>query len=297
MIRAFIGQLVATYVLRCLSLGVVSAERLAELEGNVRNGIVTDGSRTAHRWFAKWITDLTDEERATVIPIIQRHRDQIDEVWRTQIDEWDGVLGYLGSEEAVGHNISRWREFKMPGQLTVVRAATGRLPIYLEPELFLEEAHEWLGDAFQVKTSFMVTSVLLDYLHYNKHYSQEVRDWAGRSGRIMQKLDDLTPARTVVRGWFRANEAFIRAGRFENIVPGDELPAVAAQGENPGMRTIPLKGRGQDLTPTPSSDPKTFPPASRIDPHPSGGAATWAIIAVILAAILALYKWRFSARK
>jgi len=128
--------------------------------------------------------------------------------------------------------------------MEVQRADSGKVPLYYADELFLEEAPEWIrSDAPGVTTSVVVASFILGYLHYNKHYSPEVRDWAGRTERNLPTLgEDLSQYREVVRKWYRANEAYIRSEQYEKVMPGEELPPMPRDDET-GARRIELNSR------------------------------------------------------
>lgn len=225
----------------------VTDERREELRQRVENGELTDGFRTEQQYYAKWIMGLTIEERSALIPIVRQYRNHIPVSDPGSRADWNGLLAYLGDEAAMISNIEEWRRSGMY-RLEVERAESGQLPIFLEPELFLEEPHNGFGDTNALSKSFFAASVVLGYLHYNKHYSEDVRDWAGRTEHNRSERGDATPMRKVVRDWYRANERFIRANRYDKVKPGEELPPhhdyLEATG-NGGTPVMPAPGRMQ----------------------------------------------------
>lgn len=285
----------------CLSssfvYGKVTDERKEELRQLVKSGNLADGSRTEQQYYARWIMSLSTEERAALIPIVQQHRDKIHRSLAEWREEWNGLLAYLGDDEAMKANIDYWRRVMPTGSLTVIRAESGQLPIYLEPEIFLEEVHQGYGDTNAVSTSFMVASFVLGYLQYNRHYPQEVRDWAGRTHKSRQGFEDPTPMRNVTRAWYRANEAFIRAKQYDKVKLGEELPARANLSEKSGRVNGPsqpiLEGR-QDQNSAPKSAP--VPLAPEPDRKTPGNYVIFAIVSAVLAAVI-FFLWNRRSRK
>ncbi len=116
--------------------------------------------------------------------------------------------------------------------------------------MFLEETFEWLGtDNPHVKQSFGIAASIVGYLHFNKNYLQEVRDWAGRTERNARETQEWTLLRSVVRKWYRANEAYLRSEQYEKVKPGEEIPPLPSS-DPPGRRV---------MTFPPNAEPKASP--------------------------------------
>jgi hypothetical protein len=210
----------------------ISEASKQEIAKHVESGDYSGGARSEQQPFAVWIMAMTPEEKLWAIPLARKKRDFYDREEATYRqgastrEEWNGVLAYLGDDEALKAHVEYWKRNPYGVLIAVKRAASGKLPLYYADELFLDETFEVLGtDAPSVKISFQVASLIVGYLHYNRHYPQEVRDWAGRTDRnragVMQ---DMTTFRNVIRQWYRANEAFIRAEQYDKVIPGEELP-------------------------------------------------------------------------
>jgi len=243
----------------------IAESRKMEILKEVEADHLSDGSTSQENPFAAWIMDLTKEEKQWMIPTARKRRDHWDaeakavpEFGVAYRDDWNGLLAYLGDEDALRALIDRMRQ--SGGGLQVDHAASGRVPVYLENELFLEETFEWLGtDAPQVKQSFGIAASIVGYLHFNKNYPQEVREWAGRTERNAKETQDWTLLRSVVRKWYRANEAFIRAEQYDDAKPGEEIPPLPRIGDT-GARRIDLR------PPVPESSRGPAPARAPADP-------------------------------
>ena len=110
----------------------VPAEKLKEFQRQIDAFNLWNGNFMEESFFAKWITDLTSEERAALIPMVQMHRDSVDRRMPDLREDWNGLLGYLGDEEAMRMSIDNWRKYRTPPQ--VANAESGQLPLFLEPD-------------------------------------------------------------------------------------------------------------------------------------------------------------------
>ncbi len=200
---------------------VVPEERISEFRKLINDFKLVDGPRTEENYFSKWIMNLNSDEKEALIPIVRQHRDRPGSVTR---EDWNGLLAYLGDEVAVKMNIDNSRNHG--AMLEVARAASGQVPVYLEPELFIQEVHKPGGGSWVMEESFSIAMYLLDYLEYNKNYPRAVRQWAARTVNTYDEAGDPDPTaiRRVTRDWYRANEKFIRAKAYEQVKVGEELP-------------------------------------------------------------------------
>ena len=281
-------------------LAEVPEARLNEMQALIKSNKVYDGNQSEQQPFSKWIMELNAEERAALIPVVRKFADKGPPYGEADKQEWYGLLAYLGDEQAMIANIDYWRRAMPTGSLTVERAESGQLPLYVEPELFREEIYE--GYANPATPSFLVADFILYYLHYNKYYPQEVRDWAGRTinNRVDNHRDtaDLTPIRRVVREWYRANEAFIRAKQYDKVKAGEELPPrpsllkESGLSENPPLPAISRR-QGRDIAPTPMPASSTTEPERK----PTANYAIYATVAAILGVIALFFRKRLLRRK
>jgi len=270
----------------------VTEDKLAEFKERVENRDLFDENSSDQRPYARWIMALSEAERAALIPIVQAHRDTRDLDSR---DEWNGLLAYLGDEEAARLNIENWRS-TWGHRLEVQYAETGQVPVFLEPELLRDE--KFIRPNFPGTPSFDAAVFLLYYLPYNKHYPQDVRDWAARAQRNMNLREDWTPVRKVVRDWYQANEAFIRAKQYDKVKAGEELPPRPSLLKESGLPESPPPPvintmQGRDVAPP-------QPPASSA-PEPerkaSGNYVLFAAISAVLAAIILFTGIRLARKK
>ncbi len=221
----------------------ISEARKREIMNDVEAGDYIGDSTSESQPFAPWIMSLSSEERRWVIPFARKKRDE----WTDSIvfrEAWNGVLAYLGDDDALRAHVAYSKANEYRQIITVQHAASGQVPLYFADGLFVEEPAEWTdSDGPMVPRSVRIASFILGYLHYNKHYSQEVRDWAGRTERNHPPLgEDLSQYREVVRKWYRANEAYIRSEEYEKVMPGEELPPMPRDDET-GARRIELNSR------------------------------------------------------
>ena len=286
----------------------VTEERKEEFRKLMQNYILTFGGRTESQYYGRWITELNTEERAALIPIVREHRDKVDSRMPALREDWNGVLAYLGDEEAMKENIEHWRNRPDEGfDLEVMRAESGQLPLYLEPELFINETHVAINNdaGYRVEKSFGIALGILDYLKYNKHYSQDVRDWASRTKRAWDHREDPTPLRRVTRDWYRANEAFIRAKEYDKVRPGEDLPPLPSTLNGVGLSIPPQpitdNMRHQDTAPTPKPriilKPTAAQPAVEPESHSSVNYALLVALFSLLTALAIIFRHRLIGNK
>ena len=288
-----------TFICTLAMLLLASAEvpdvRKEELRQLFKSRNLTDGNRTEQHFYADWILRLSAEERAFLIPIVQQQRTEALAFGERDQQHWNGLLAFLGDEEAMVANIEFWRG--TGGDFEVSRAESGQLPLYLEPELFLQEdAVEMASDTgVHFGKSFGIVKTLLDYVHYNKHYPQDVREWAGRTWKRHEGFMDPTPLRKVTREWYRANEAFIRAKQYDKVKLGEELPPLPRVLEEAGLTVPPpaIPNEMQGGNPAPKPKPAVALPPAEAESHSSVNYLIFAAASVLLAALTFFCRSRF----
>ena len=140
-------------------LAEITQARMNELQALVKAADIHGGNSSEQQPYANWIMELSAEERTALIPILQQRRDKIDPsvpAWR---ENWNGLLAYLGDEEAMIANIENWIRWGFP--LEVKHAESGQLPIYFEQELFRDEVYQGFGNP--TTRSFGISEFILDY--------------------------------------------------------------------------------------------------------------------------------------
>lgn len=292
------------FICHCLlnhSYAGVSVDKLKEFQRQIDAFHLTDG-RTPEQYYAKWIMDLSPEERAALLPIVRKERDSVHPLMPAMREEWNGLLAYLGDEEAMKMNIEDWRNHG--AHFEVARAESGQLPLFLEPELFIQEAHK-PGMGLRMRESFSVALLLLDYLAYNQNYPPAVRAWAARTESSFDyyRSDDPTPIRRVTRDWYRANEKLIRAKAYDQIKAGEELPPgrkpLLADGPPPSLPVIlpPDNNATQRQDRPIRPNPAVAAPPSESDRKPVRKYIAVAVSITILLAIAIFFQGRLCRRK
>jgi hypothetical protein len=278
-------------------LAELTETRKNELEALVKIGDMHGGNESDQQPFSDWVLRLSGEERAWLIPIARQHREQIHPSMQELRENWNGLLAYLGDDEAMKMNIENWRN-SFGARLEVNRAESGQLPLYFEPELFQEEVYN--GPYNRATPSFGVAEIILDYLHYNKHYPQEVRDWAGRTFRNGVEVGDKTPMRKVVRTWYRANEALIRAKQYDKVKSGEELPPRPALLEEAGLNAklqFRHSSGTKDRDTAPVLKATAGPTVSETERKPAGNYVILAAVTAVLAIVIFFFRNRLTQKK
>lgn len=86
--------------------------------------------------------------------------------------------------------------------------------------LFMEEEVYGIGDVYWGTTQRGVAEIFIETLANSPEFSADVINWARRMGR--------PPDIKMMRDWYRANEAALKAGNFKAVQPGAERAAVPA---------------------------------------------------------------------
>jgi len=265
------------------------------------------GDGSEEQPYAKWVMSLNAEERAALIIIAKERRDKIDPRMVGSKDTWNGLLAYLGDEEAMKANIENWRRVGSETTLEVMFAESGQLPLYFEPELFREgdPGVIFSGDTFGMGQSFATAEFILRYLKHNQHYPQEVRDWADRTIKSRADHGDPTPMQRAVRRWYRSNEGFIRTKQYGRVKPGEELPPQPGAIKVKGPPPVPPLPIPEDRPPQPApTPPPASPPVAALPPSipepeskATGNYAIYAAVAAVLAAIILFAGIRLARKK
>ena len=140
--------------------------------------------------------------------------------------------------------------------------------------LFMEEEQYWIGDVGFIPAQVNLAEVTIDTLGNSPEFNADVINWARRvERRYTMKM---------IRDWYRANEAKLKAGDFKAVQPGAEPPDSKASAPAGGAPpSLPA-----DAKPAPA--PVSFP-GSVQPPASSGNASAW--IAALLLAVCGGLVW------
>ncbi len=222
---------------------------------------------------------LLENERGLVIEML---RDRIEEISRRSPkdaeDETRPIvldMAILGDDRALNQYVNWFVEHDARGIPDAILTIKNARVIPLMGEaLFRQDEGKIVGDLGFVPTQWTVAEVMLHNLRNSAEFSDDVANWARRIG----------PGNHVkmMRDWYRANEAKLKAREFKAVQPGAEPPkpkqsiSVDTQPPSPPLPAAP----------SPSNlKPLGNPPASG---H-SGNSYLW--IGAILLAICGCLVW------
>jgi len=292
-IRMVALRIIGLHFLLVSATAEVSEERKEEFQKLIHNYGATFGGRSEQHFYRDWLFQLSAEERAALIPVVQQQRNEALVFGEQNQQQWNGLLAFLGDEQAMVANIEYWKGTERDWQAG--RAESGQLPLYFESELFLQEEHvaNWSDTGMHYRKSFLAATIVLDYLHYNKHYPQEVREWAGRTEKRVEGNMDPTLLRKVTREWYHANEGFIRAKQYDKVKPGEELPPLPRVLAEAGLGVPPTAVRKEMQDQTATTKSGVVPPPAEPESHSFMNYFIFAIAAAVFATLAFLCRNRF----
>jgi hypothetical protein len=196
---------------------------------------------------------LSDEKRSL---LIEHWRSRVEDAMRREPQEdfrnssMVLYMAILGDDWAIIQTVNYFLAHGTRAAPNKMQALSSPKAISLIGEgLFKDEKLEWAGDVGLMPTQVTVANVILYTLGNSPEFNENVVNWARR---VSQNYN-----MKMMRDWYQANEAKLKAWDFKAVQPGEEPPG----------RNASAPADGSQSSVPPPSTPASTPAPSPGDAH------------------------------